>query len=353
MRGGFLRRSEKGVNQRMGLRFGIRFNDAFGSVREVVALAQLAEDAGFDVVWYCHDLFLRDAWVTLTAIAAATSRVQIGTCIVNPFSDDPAEIAMHAATLQEYSGGRFILGIGPGEPRFLEQIGKRQARPLTGLRESVTILRRLLAGEVAPFEGEVFRGWHEGARLPEPPATPVPIYIGGQGPRAIRLMGEAGDGAMPLIFPPDYLPQVMALLREGAAVADRSLETVEIAPCFWFSLADQREAAQDAMRRMIASYGWYLRDEMLGTVGLTQAEMAPLGRRWADGDRAGAEAMVAGRMFDLAIVGTADDVRPRLAELVRQGVTQINVGPPLGPDPRRTIQLLGERILPELSALVG
>src|SRR5579862_3269047 len=102
----------------MALRFGIRLNNAFGSVQEVVELARLAEQAGFDVIWYCHDLFLRDAWVTLTAVAAATSRIQLGTCIVNPFTDDPAEIAMHAATLQEYSEGRFILGIGPGEPKF-------------------------------------------------------------------------------------------------------------------------------------------------------------------------------------------------------------------------------------------
>jgi 5,10-methylenetetrahydromethanopterin reductase len=154
-----------------------------------------------------------------------------------------------------------------------------------------------------------------------------------------------------LIFPPAYLPRVMALIGEGAAAAHRALSAIEIAPCFWFSLADERAAAQDAMRRMIASYGWYLRDEMLGAVGLTQEELTPMGRRWAAGDRAGAEAMVAGRMFDLAITGTVEDVLPRLAELIAQGVTQINVGPPLGPNPRRTIELLGERLLPELTAL--
>jgi 5,10-methylenetetrahydromethanopterin reductase len=336
------------------LRFGIRFNDAFGSVRQVVELAQLAEQAGFDVIWYCHDLFLRDAWVTLTAIAAATSRVQIGTCIVNPFTADPAEIAMHAATLQEYSGGRFILGIGPGEPQFLELVGKRQQRPLTGLREAVLILRRLLAGDAVPFDGTVFRDWQPGAQLPGgPPSPPIPIYIGGQGPRVIRLMGELGDGAMPLIFPPAYLPQVMALIREGAAEAGRSLDQIEIAPCFWFSLADERTAAQDAMRRMIASYGHYLRDEMLGTIGLAHRDMAPLGARWVSGDHAGAEAMVHGRMFELSVLGTVDDVRPRLEWLVAQGVTQINVGPPLGPDPRRTIALLGERLLPHLAGLGG
>ena len=83
-------------------------------------------------------------------------------------------------------------------------------------------------------------------------------------------------------------------------------------------------------------------------IGLTQAEMEPLGRRWTGGDPAGAEAMVEGKMFDLAITGAVEDVLPRLAGLVAQGVSQINFGPPLGPDPRRAIELLGERVLPAL-----
>jgi 5,10-methylenetetrahydromethanopterin reductase len=335
----------------MALRFGIRFNDAFGPVREVVELAQLAEQAGFHVAWYCHDLFLRDAWVTLTAMAAATTRIQVGTCIVNPFTDNPAEIAMHAATLQEYSSGRFVLGIGPGEPRFLELVGRRQARPLTGLREAVALLRSLLSGEATPVNGNVFPGWQIGARLPSLPSTPIPIYIGGQGPMVTRLMGEVADGALPLIFPPEYLPHTMALIGEGAAAANRAMSAIGIAPCFWFSLGDNRTDALAATRRMIASYGWYLRDEMLGAAGLTQADLVPLGARWAAGDHAAAEAMVAGRMFDLAIAGTVDDVLPRLAWLVSQGVTHVNFGPPLGPDPRRAIELLGQRVLPALKAL--
>ena len=331
------------------MRFGIRFNDPFGPARRVAELARLAEQAGFDVIWYCHDLFLRDAWVTLTAVAAATSRVQMGTCIVNPFTADPAEIAMHAATLQEYSGGRFILGIGPGEPQFLTRVGRRQQRPLTGLREAVLILRALLQGDAVSFDGTVFGGWGAGAQLHGAmPVAPIPIYIGGQGPRVIRLMGELGDGALPLIFPPAYLPQVMAWLREGAERAARSLDELDIAPCFWFSLAESRDAAQDEMRRMIASYGHYLRDELLAPIGLTRADFAPLGQRWDAGDHDGAMSLVHGRMFDLAILGTAEEVMPGLQRLAAQGVTQINIGPPLGPDPRRTIELLGERLLPRL-----
>ena len=126
--------------------------------------ARLSEEAGFDVIWYCHDLFLRDAWVTLTAIAAVHQHGQLGTCIVNPFSADPAEIAMHAATLQEYSGGRFLLGIGPGEPQFLDLVGKKQETSThRAARGRAVILRRLLAGEAVPFDGTVFRHWRSGA----------------------------------------------------------------------------------------------------------------------------------------------------------------------------------------------
>ena len=329
------------------MRFGIRFNDPFGPVRRVVELARLAEDAGFDVVWYCHDLFQRDAWITLTAIAAATDRIKVGTCIVNPFTEDPAEIAMHAATLQEFSGGRFVLGIGPGEPEFLSLVGKRQQRPVTGLREAVTILRQLLAGDAAPYDGTVFRGWGTGAQLRRStPVERVPIYIGGQGPRTIRLMGELADGALPLIFPPVFLPRVMELIAQGAAAAGRTPSDIDVAPCFWFSLAEDRSAAEDAMRRMIASYGQYLRDELLELIGLSRRDFIPLGEAWDAGEHRRAEAMVAGRMFDLAILGTVDDIMPGLARLVEQGATQVNVGPPLGPDPTRTITLLGERVLP-------
>ncbi|MDR7519185.1 MAG: LLM class flavin-dependent oxidoreductase, partial [Armatimonadota bacterium] len=111
------------------LRFGLRFNSGSGTIREVVRWAQLAEDAGFDDLWYCQDLMQRDAWVALTAVASATRRIRIGTCIVNPFSASPAEIAMRAASLQEYSEGRFVLGIGPGDPPYLAWAGLAQRRP--------------------------------------------------------------------------------------------------------------------------------------------------------------------------------------------------------------------------------
>jgi len=246
------------------MRFGLRFNSASGTIREVVRWAQMAEVLGFDDLWYCHDLMQRDAWVVLTAVAAATRRIRIGTCIVNAFSASPAEIAMRAASLQEYSEGRFVLGIGPGDPPYLEWVGLRQRRPLTGLREAVGLLRALLRGDdVGGRDGQVFARWRRGARLRFPiPATPIPIYIGGQGPKVTEFMGEAGDGALPIAFPPEVMDGVVERIRIGAARVNRSLEAgFDLTACVWWSVSETREQAEETLRPLIAYYGPSLRAE--------------------------------------------------------------------------------------------
>jgi 5,10-methylenetetrahydromethanopterin reductase len=331
------------------VRFGIRFNSDSGPVREIVRYAQLAEELGFDDFWYCQDLMKRDAWVVLTAVAAATSRIRVGTCIVNPFSASPAEIAMAAATLQEFSDGRFVLGIGPGDPPYLEWVGLRQRRPATGLAEAVTILRRLLAGEAAGEPGEVFAGWRPDARLRfAPPAQPVPIYIGGQGPRVLELMGELADGGLPILFPPETIDAVRARVAAGAARAGRSLEGFDLAACVWWSLAETRREAEDALRYLAAYYGPSLRAETLAPIGLTPEDFAPVRAAWAAGDMGRAMAALTPQMFRLAIYGAPDEMVERLRWLAARGVTQINIGPPLGPDPLTALRRTGERVLPLL-----
>jgi 5,10-methylenetetrahydromethanopterin reductase len=321
------------------LRFGIRFNSASGTIAQVVRWAQIAEDAGFDDLWYCQDLMLRDAWVVLAAIAGATRRLRVGTAIVNPFSSSPAELAMRAASLQELSGGRFVLGIGPGDPPHLGWIGLRQTHPLTGLREAVGLIRALLRGEEAAFDGQVFRGWTRNARLKFPlPVHPVPVYIGGQGPKVTEFMGEAGDGGLPIVFPPEVIDGVVARVRAGAARAGRTLDGFDLAACVWWSLGPSRQAAQDALRPLIAYYGPSLRAEVLAPIGLAPADFEAIRGAWAAGDRAKAEALVEPRMFRLAIAGERDEVVARVRWLASRGATQVNIGPPLGPDRERALR---------------
>jgi 5,10-methylenetetrahydromethanopterin reductase len=286
------------------LRFGVRFNSASGTVPEVVRWAQLAEALGFDDVWYCQDLMQRDAWIALTAIAVGTRRIRVGTCIANPFSAHPAELAMRAGTLQELTGGRFVLGLGPGDPPALARAG---------------------------------------LRFPVP--TPVPIYIGGQGPRVLEYMGEAGDGGLPIAFPPEAIEGAVARVRAGAARAGRSLAGFDLAACVWWSMADDPHAAQEALRPLIAYYGPSLRGEVLAPVGLSPEDFRAIRAALQAGDFTRAAALVTSPMFRLGITGEPATMAERVRWLHTRGVTQVNIGPPLGPDTERALRLTAARVL--------
>jgi len=145
------------------VKFSLRFNNDLPA-RDYTALAQAAEAAGFDQFWVSDDLFLRSAPVILTACATATRRIELGTCIVNPYTLHPAEMAMMAATLDEISGGRFNLGISAGAAEFLKWVGITPVKPVRLVAETIAALRKLFAGERAEFQGELLR-WTDEAFL--------------------------------------------------------------------------------------------------------------------------------------------------------------------------------------------
>jgi 5,10-methylenetetrahydromethanopterin reductase len=329
------------------MKFGIRFNSDSGSMNDVVKWARLAEDLGFDHFWYCHDLMKRDAWVALTAVAAATKRIRLGTCIVNPFTSSPAEIAMSAATLQEVSEGRFVLGIGPGDPPYRDWVGLPQAQPRTGLAEAVTILRRLFRGEEVDFAGSVFKYRSAKLRMPAP-AQPIPIYIGGQGPRVLELMGELGDGALPIVFPPetiDFVNERIAVGQGRKGAGEKG--GFDLAACVWWSVAKTKAEAEDALRYLIAYYGPSLRDETLNPIGLTMADFDDVRAEWRAGEMNRAMSLVTPAMFRLAIYGAPDDMVAKVRWLQGKGVTQINIGPPLGPDREQALRFTAEQVMRE------
>lgn len=330
------------------MRFSVRFNND-RPVAEYLTLARAAEEAGFDQFWVSDDLFLRSAPVILAAVAGVTSRIKLGTCILNPYTLHPAEMAMVAATLDELSGGRFLLGLAAGAGDFLKWVGVEQAQPLATIRETIEVTRRLLGGERVPHDGAALRGWTDDAYL-RFEARPVPIYVGAMGPQMLRLTGETADGALPLLFPPEHYETVAALVAEGAARAGRSLDDFDLAACIWCSIADDRRAAEAVLRDKVAYYGHALGPLIYDRLGVSRDEFLPIERALQrDRDPERARALVTPAMLKIGIAGRPRDLVPRLEGLVGLGVRHLSFGPPLGPDPLAAIVTLGRDVLPRFA----
>ncbi|TVR74112.1 MAG: LLM class flavin-dependent oxidoreductase [Sphaerobacteraceae bacterium] len=306
-------------------------------------MAKIAEDAGFDQFWVSHDLFFRSSPVILAAVAQATSRIEIGTCIVNPYTVHPSEIAMMAATLDELSGGRFNLGIGAGAGEFLKWLGMPQERPLATTRHAIEAINATLTGQ--PVEG-----WESEAYLRFDAPRRVPIYLAAFSPNMLRLIGEVADGALPLLFPPEHYDTVYPLVQEGAKTAGRSMEEIDFAACIWCSISDDRQAAEDVLKDKIAYYGHALSPLIWDRLGVTQDDFRPIEHAlMTERDPIKARSLVDERMLRIGIAGSPDVVIERLESLVDRGAKHLSFGPPLGPDPAEAIRTLGREILPHFA----
>lgn len=195
------------------MKASLRLNNDLPAGR-LVEIALLAEADGFDAIWVSHDLFLRSAPVLLAVLARETTRIGIGSCVFNPYSAHPAELAMTAATLQEVSGGRFRLGLAAGDATFLGWAGIRRPRPLARTREALLAVRALLEGGRPAESDGAGPGWRPEGWLRGGPA-PTPIHLGAMSPRMLEL----ADGALALLFPPEHYPVAAGHVRAGLARA--------------------------------------------------------------------------------------------------------------------------------------
>lgn len=328
------------------MRFGIRLLQHLGHSRELVDLAELADRAGFDQIWFPHDAFMRNTWALTSAAALRTQRAAIASIATNPYTTDPSEIATYLATLDELSGGRAAIGIGMHTREMVEWTGIETNDYLERTRESVEIVRALLRGETASYEGSSFR-WTDQCYLRfEPRRAEVPIYVAAFGPEMLALSGEIGDGSLPMITPPESAPQMVAHVRRGLERGGRDPQGFDLAGCAWLSVAPERDAAEARLRPIVAYFGPYFERPALAEIGLAPEDFAPIKERLEAGDYDGAADAVTPEMLRLAIVGTPEEVIERIEWLAEQGVTQVNLGGPLGPNPREAIRLIGERVIP-------
>lgn len=216
-------------------------------------LAAAVEAAGLASLW-SNEARGRDALATCQAWAQATERLLVGTAVVPVWTRSPAQLAAAAATLQEASGGRLLLGVGVSHPATMQRWhGADWRAPLTAARESLTLLRTLLAGDTTDQAGEVFSS--QGFRLhlnPLPPAPP--LYLAAMGPRMLALAGTHADGVLLNWASPDEVGRAAAAVRTAAAGAGRDPAAVEVATYVRVAVDPDRGAARAALARELGGY---------------------------------------------------------------------------------------------------
>ena len=228
--------------------------------QEQLQVVQEAERLGYDSVW-AAEAYGSDAATVLAWLAAGTTKIKLGSAIFQMPARSAAMTAMTAATLDELSGGRVLLGIGSSGPQVAEGWhGQRFARQLQRTREYVAVVRMALSRERVEFHGETIE-----LPLPDGPGKPlkmtiapvqerIPVYLAAIGPKNTALAGEIADGWIPTFFSPEHVGDFRSLLEEGASRAGRSLDGFDIAPTVNAYVSDDRELARNLMRPVLALY---------------------------------------------------------------------------------------------------
>jgi F420-dependent oxidoreductase-like protein len=307
-----------------------------------LALVQEAERLGYDSVWTA-EAYGSDAATILGWVAQATSTIKLGSAIFQMPGRSPAMTAMTAATLDQLSGGRMLLGIGSSGPQVAEGWhGQRFAKQLQRTREYVAVVRKALARERLEFQGETLTlplpdGPGKALKLTIAPVQErIPIYLAAIGPKNTTLAAEIADGWIPTLFSPEHVAEFRPLLEDGFAAAGngKGFDDFDIAPTVNVMVTDDVEAARNAMRPYVALYvgGMGSRDKNFYNALVQRYGFEDAAREvqdlYLEGKRDEAMAAVPAALIDtVTLCGSPDRVRDRLAVFRDAGVGTLMVAP--------------------------
>ena len=325
------------------MRLGLMLGYAAGQMQLPIELVQEADRLGVHSVWTA-EAYGSDAVSPLAWLGALTTRIHLGTAIMQMPGRTPANAAMTAMTLNQLSGGRFLMGLGLSGPQVVEGWhGVSYAQPLARTREYVSIVRAIFRRE-APltFEGRHYqipdRG-DDATGLGKPlkstlKADPnIPIYLAAIGPKNVELAAEVADGWLPIFFAPErydavFKPHVDA----GLAKAGKTIEQFDIAPTVSVVINDNLDIAYNMLRPMLALYvggmgarGKNFYYDLAARYGFEDAA-TEIQNLYLAGDKGAAMARVPADLIDaVALVGPRERVRERLALWRNSPVTTLNM----------------------------
>jgi alkanesulfonate monooxygenase SsuD/methylene tetrahydromethanopterin reductase-like flavin-dependent oxidoreductase (luciferase family) len=273
---------------------------------ELTALAREAESRGVEAVFSSE--FMNDALATCQAITAGTSRIKVGTWIANIYLRHPALCAETAATIDEVSGGRLILGLGVSHRPFVEGVlQEKMEKPRGYLRDYITTVRRIVTGEGFPGSPVQPRAAKHG----------VPIYIAALALGTAELAGEVCDGVMLYLCPKSRLPRIKEAMQKGAAKAGRQASAVDLTTGLPAFVSNDLSSARAEAKKSLAFYGplpFY--NQLFQNSGF-QKEAEILSR----GDQKAAVEAISDQMADeLTLIGPPSRCREQLAAFREAGI---------------------------------
>jgi len=328
-------------------------------------LIRHAEELGFDSAWTA-EAYGNDAVTTATWIAAQTSRIRVGTAIMQMPARTPAMTAMTAATLDQLSGGRFILGLGPSGPQVVEGFhGVPYGRPLTRTREYIQIVREIWAREKPlefagthyqiPAQGSDTTGMGKPLKSILHANPAIPIYTASISPAGLRCAAEVADGVIPMMIDPEKFDQLQQpSLEEGFAKAGggKGFHDFDVMANVSVMVSDDLEKARMPLKMHLALYiggmgarGKNFYNDYAKRLGF-EAEAVEIQDLYLDGKKMEAAAAVPDALVDAAhLVGPRDRIRERLQAWKSLGdrghLAAIQVGTPQ----REALELLAEELL--------
>lgn len=298
------------------------------TITEGIELVRYAEEKGFDAVWQADSRLVRDAVVPMAAFGATTTRIRIGSGVIDCWTRNPARLASTFSTLDDLAPGRMICGLGAWWDPLAKKVGIDRQRPLTVMREIVTVVRALLNNETVTFDGYYVH--LDGVELDyihqERRPKDVPIYIGATGLQMMELAGEIADGAvLNYLVSPAYNTGAIEALARGAAKTGRTIDDIDRPQLVVCSVDHDRVKALDNARLLVTQYLGQ-QPHIMKASGVPQElldEIATVLTWPATHDQVvAASAMVPDDIVQMITAsGEPDEVKAKVAEYVATGCT--------------------------------
>jgi len=325
-------------------RLAIYLQDAH-PITQGIDICRYAEERGFEAVWQAESRLVREATVPMAAFLSHTTTLKVGSGVVNNWTRNPALLASTFSTLDDLAPGRVILGIGAWWDPLAAKVGIDRARPLRAMRETVEVVRALLADETVTYDGEFVH--LDGVELDyvhqERRPKDVPIYIGATGMQMMELAGRIADGVLlNYLVSPAYNARALEHLAIGAEAAGRSVDDLDRPQLVVCSVDDDRQVALDAARLLVTQYLGQ-QPHIMKASGVPESLLEEIGRvlTWPathDQVEAASHLVPDDIVQMICAAGTPDECREKVAEYIAGGCT-CPVLYPLGPDVHQMIDV--------------